>query len=412
MVIGFGTLIIVARSFGPELFGKLNYAIAFVSLFSVFSSLGIERILAREFIADEENALSHLRTGFFLKLIGGFFLFTTAILVSTLIDKGDQTTQLLVVIFASISIFQSFDVIEYWFQSRMESKFSILAKLIPFILSSIGKIVIALFYPSLVLLGCIYLSEAILAAIGLFWFYEKKHKSFLRLFELARAKTILKESLPLIFSGVFVTIYMKIDQVFLQHMASSEAVGIYAAVVRVSEIPFFIGTILTNAAFPIIIRSKKLSEDTYYHDLQFLFSIVVWISLVIAFLTTIFSPIIISIIYGQEYIAAIPVLRVHIWSLLFVFMGTAQGVWVIGEKYTKLTFIATLAGAIVNIMMNLMLIPQYGALGASAATLASYAVAGFLINFLFIRTHVVAKMQCRSFLPGVLWRELLRRKVK
>ena len=135
LFLGFITLIIVARYFGPEGFGTLNYAIAFVSLFSVLSTLGIEKILVREIISNEKSVSELLSVAFYIKLLGGCILIAIVTILSLLIDRSNSVANLLAILFATISIFQSFDVIEYWYQAQMESKYAVLAKIVPFVIS-------------------------------------------------------------------------------------------------------------------------------------------------------------------------------------------------------------------------------------------------------------------------------------
>lgn len=406
MVVGFFTLTILARQFGPEGFGELNYAIAFVALFSVLASFGTERIIMRELIQNESDTSNIIGTSFFIKLLGSLLLVLVSVSVSLVFNTESTITTILVSIFAVISVFQSFDVIEYLYQARLEAKYPVVVKLSAMLIGTLLKVFVAVTTQSLLLLGLMYLLEAVVTAVLLYAVFKRTKSHSFFVFQLQRAKSILRESAPLVFSGIFVTIYLRIDQVFLQHMTNAEIVGIYSASVRISEIPFFIGTILTNSAFPIIINNRKSSERNFLHDVQLLFSILTYCGFGIAVLTSLLAEPLISRIFGTEFLDAVPILRVHIWSILFVFMGLAKGIWMISENYTKLSLISAAAGAVSNIILNIVLIPFYGAMGAAIATVISYGISGYFIHFFINRTHVLAVLQSKSFLPHVLFREL------
>lgn len=399
MGIGFFLLAILARQFGPEAFGKLNYAIAFVSLFSVLATLGIERIIVREIINYPNDNKLTLNAGFLLKFFGGISLVLTATSFSYFFDTVDKKLTMLVFIFSMTTVFQATDVIEYWFQANLNSKYSVIAKFLAFLISTVFKLFVAFTNKSIIQLATVYLIEAILASILLFFIFIYQHNVITFEINKSKIKSLLKQGIPLIFSSLFVTIYMKIDQVFLQHLTNSTTVGIYSAAVRISEIPFFLGTIITNAAFPVILQSKIISLSKYNNDLQLLFNILSFLAICICIVTFIFAETFIKSVFGSEYTAAANVLKIHIWSLLFVFLGLAQGLWIISEGLNHFSLLFTMIGAIMNVILNIILIPYYGAEGAAIATVFSYMTSGFLINFLIKRTMNIGKMQLSSLFP-------------
>src|SRR5471030_1028987 len=107
----------------------------------------------------------------------------------------------------------------------------------------------------------------------------------------------------------------------------------------------------------------------------------VYLSVPVAVVITFAAPLIYTI-YKPEYAYAAPTLSVHIWSGVFVFLGVASSQQLITENFNKLTFIRTGFGAIVNIVLNLLLIPKMGMMGAAIATLIAYASAAFFIIFI------------------------------
>jgi PST family polysaccharide transporter len=218
-----------------------------------------------------------------------------------------------------------------------------------------------------------------------------------------RAVELLKHSWPVILSGMAIMIYMRVDTVMLKVMQGDRAAGLYAAATRVSEVWYFIPTAIVSSVMPGIIRLK--SDPLRYHArIQRLFSLMSAISLSIGSAIALGSYGIIHELYAGAYDAAAPVLAVHIWASVFVFLGAAQGPWDFSESLLKLGFYRTAAGALSNVMLNLVLIPRYSGLGAAVATVVSYAVSGVLANGLSPRTRPILVMQLKSFFFKGLWR--------
>jgi PST family polysaccharide transporter len=246
--------------------------------------------------------------------------------------------------------------------------------------------------------------EYALAAAGLVLMYRWTGGRFLRLrIRRQRAVELLKQSWPVILSGMAIMIYMRIDAVMLKVMQGDRAVGLYAAATRVSEVWYFIPTAIVSSVMPGIIRLK--SEPLRYHArIQRLFSLMSAISLSIGSAVALCSYEIIHVLYASAYDAAAPVLAVHIWASVFVFLGAAQAPWDFSERLLKLGFYRTASGAVSNVLLNLVLIPRYSALGAAVATVLSYALSAVFANVLSARTRPILVMQLKSFFFKGLWR--------
>jgi O-antigen/teichoic acid export membrane protein len=221
------------------------------------------------------------------------------------------------------------------------------------------------------------------------------------------AISLLKDSWPLILSGLIIAIYMKIDQVMIKEMLDNEAVGNYAAAVRLSEAWYFIPMIISSSLFPAIINAKKISEELYYKRLQKLYDLMVWIAIAIALPMTFLSDWFVALLYGEQYNQAGSVLMIHIWAGILVFFGVARYKWTLTENLQKFEIIIDIIGAISNILFNYILIPIYGISGAAYATLISYFMASVITSLFIKRFHVSLKMYLLAFL--LPFRILLRK---
>jgi polysaccharide transporter, PST family len=387
----------VARYLGVQQYGLFNYALAFVSLFSPIFTLGLDEIVVRHIVRQSSNKEEILGTTFWLKFLGGIASVLLAVSTMFLLGEHETLKIWLVAILAMAGIFRAADTIEVWFQSQVQSKYTVIAKNTAFLLNSAIKIALILTKAPLLAFAWVTLAEFAMSAIGLLIVYQVKGSSlWLWRWSFSAARTLLKESLPLIFSGFAILIYMKIDQVMLGQMIGNTEVGIYSAAVRVSEIWYFIPGAIVSSVAPSIYSAKEKSESLYYQRIGQLLSLMTCISFAIALPMTFLSDKIIMVMFGSGYAQAGAILAVHIWTSLFVFMGLATSPWFIAEGLNNVSLGKTLFGAILNIILNLLLIPKYAGLGAAIATIISQAAATFLCNAFDPRTQKIFNIQVRS----------------
>ncbi|RCJ41493.1 flippase [Nostoc punctiforme NIES-2108] len=389
----------VARYLGVKQYGLFNYALAFVALFSPIFTLGLDDVVVRHLVRQSSNKEEILGTTFWLKFLGG--IASVLLAVSTMFFLGEHETLKiwLVAILGIAGVFRASDTIELWFQSQVQSKYTVIAKNSAFLLNTLIKIALILTKAPLLAFALVTLAEFAMSAIGLLIVYQVKGSSlWLWRWSIASAKTLLKESLPLIFSGFAIMIFMRIDQVMLGQMIGDSEVGIYSAAVRVSEIWYFIPGAIVSSVAPAIYAAKEKSESLYYQRIGQLLSLMTCISLAIALPMSFLSDKIIMVMFGSGYAEAGPILAVHIWTSLFVFMGLATSPWFIAEGLNHVSLGKTLFGAILNIVLNLLLIPKYAGLGAAIATIISQAAAAFICNAFDSRTQKLFKIQVRSLI--------------
>jgi len=380
LVVGF----IIARYLGPYAFGDLSFADAFAALFAAVGTLGLDSFIIREIIQHPDKRDEILGTSLVMRLAANAVLIPLAILtylafrqLST--NETEVSLALLIALCSSAALFKSFNIIDSYFQSQVASKYVVHVQNVCLVLSTGVKI--ALIYnhaPVLYFAGALVFDSAILA-LGLLFIYKRKQLHLHTwTFNWVRAKSLIQQSWPLILTAVMISVYMKIDQVMLKS-AGSKIVGIYSAAARISESWYFIPVAIVTSVFPAIIHARKTDIERYHKRLQNLYDLLVAISLPVAILVSIFANQIIHILYGNPYQGAGILLSIHIWSGIFVFLGSASSQFLLAEGFTLISFSRTAFGALVNVVLNLWLIPIYGALGASIATLIAYASSTFFI---------------------------------
>jgi O-antigen/teichoic acid export membrane protein len=382
LVISFVVGIYIARYLGPANYGLFSYVISFVGLFGFMATLGLDDILNRNIIKNHEDKDILIGTSFYLKLIGSILAIITIFVVSILITK-DFFTLLLIWLFSLTFIPASFNVLEVYFNSQVLSKKVVVAQIIGGMASAILKLLLIYFDKGIFWLTTIYILETFIVACVLLYYF-KSFGNHLRKwkFNFNIAKSLLKDSWPLILSSVAIGIYMKIDQVMIKNMLGDTEVGLYAVAVKLSEVWYFIPGIIMASIFPAIVSAHNRSEEEFNKRMGQLYFVMFWSSVLIALSTTFLAGPIIKILFGQEYIQSIKVLQIHIWSGIFVFIGLVVSKFLLTNNYTKILLLGTITGSIINIVLNIILINKMGVTGAAISTLVSYSTSVFIILFI------------------------------
>ena len=378
MVISLFVGIYVARYLGPERFGLLSYSVSFVWLFSSLASFGLNNILVRELVQSPEQRNNLLGTVFWLKVFGTFVM-ATAIALALQFFEDEQQTYWMIFIIALGYLFQTTNVIELYFQAQVQSKFIVRAQVAQMLITSLFKIYLIYIQAELIWFAfALMLDQAVAAALFLIVYCWKINFFPFFTFHWKRAKKLMDGALPLIFSGMMVLLYMKIDQVMLKEKLNTKAVGVYAAAVKLCEAWYFIPSAIMASLFPAIIESRKESEEIYENRVQKLYEMMVWGSLLVAIPTSFLADWFIQVLYGAIFQEAAIVLKIYIWTFVFVSLGVASSHWLVAENLEKYALIRSLLGAIINITLNWYMIPIYGITGAAYATLITQLFVSYL----------------------------------
>jgi O-antigen/teichoic acid export membrane protein len=396
MVVSLFVGIYVARYLGPERFGLLSYSLSFVWLFSSLSSFGLDDILVRELVKRPKQRKNLLGTVFWLKVCGTVVM-GIAIAAALHFKTEDEQTYWMIALITFGFLFQSTNVVDFYFQSQVQSKFAVRAQAIQLILTSLFKIYLVWNQAELIWFAfALMLDQAVVAVLFLLVYHWKIGWFPFFSFRWTEAKKLMIDAWPLIFAGMVVSVYMKIDQVMLKEMLDAKAVGVYAAAVKLCEAWYFLPTALIASLFPAVIEAKIKSKTLYDKRVQNLYDLMVWSSIAVALPTTLLADWVILILYGIDFQEAADVLRIYIWAGVFVTLGIASSKWLIAENLQRYLFFRTILGALLNVGFNLWLIPIYGIKGAAIATLVAQGTVGFLSLSFFKKTRHNFLMAAKS----------------
>lgn len=378
--IGLFVSVWVTRYLGPNDFGLLSFSQSFVGIFAVFASLGLDSILVKHLIDEKIDSSDLLFTAFTLKLIAGFISVILCFFSITFFLKSEDSSILISIISIS-TIFQAFNVVDSFFQSRTLSKYVVFSNIISFIICSILKLLFVIFDFPLIYFALVSIVETFLLALGYSCFFYTNKLQGKYNFKIKIAKTLLGESWPLILSGGVLMIQSRIDQVMLKEMTNNLEVGYYSTALRLIEVFGFVTVILSNSLSPAIYKAKLISKSLYKLRLLNYYRLNFTLFLVTAIPIYFFSELIIDVLFGKEFIPAGILLALMSIRLFFTNMGTARGAFIVTEKLFKFSLLTMVIGTIVNIYGNYILIPVNGAYGSIIATIISFTVTTFLVDF-------------------------------
>ncbi|MGE6754765.1 flippase [Rossellomorea sp. NPDC071047] len=388
----------IAKYLGPKNFGLLNYALSIIMIVSAVTPLGLVGIVVRDLVKQPNKKNVILGTSFSLRLISSIIGFCL-LMILVWFNNDDTTTNYVLLILAFSVLFQPLEIIAIWFESEVKSKYTVISKGIVFAIISALKLLSIILNLNLIIIAWIFSLELILGSISLLIiFLYKKNSMRVWSFNKSIAIDMLKQSWPLIFSSMAAIIYMKVDQIMLKHLVDEVAVGIYSVAVRLTEAWYFIPIAIVSSYFPKLVKDKIESKDKYFKNLQKLLDLLFVMSFTLAIVTSFLSGYVIDFLFGEEYIESANVLSIQIWTGVFVFLRTLLSKWLINEGLLIYSLVSHGLGAVSNILLNLILIPNYGATGASIATLISYSVSTYLFLFLSRKTFPLAKLMTKSLL--------------
>lgn len=383
--LGMGLLVGVwlARYLGPQGFGSLNFATALVALFAACAALGLNGIVVRNLVRQPEEATVLLGSAFCLHLCAALLSLLALVAGVAWLQPDNALLRELVLIIGLGQLFHSSAVVKYWFEAQIASRYSVWAENGAFLLCAALKAIAIVSGMSLLVFAWIILLEAALTALALFVLYQRQTGCLFNWRpQLQRAGLLLQQSWPLALSALSIIIYMKIDQIMLGQILGEKAVGIYSAAVRISEVWYFVPLSIAASMFPSILAARQQDALHYQRRLQQLYDAMATLALVVALGMSVLAGPVVNLLFGAAYMDAVPALQISIWTGLSVAMSAVHGKWLLAEGLQKLGLVYTTAGALINVGLNLLLIPRYGITGAAWATVCAQTAPVFLQAFI------------------------------
>ncbi|MBQ3184065.1 MAG: flippase [Clostridia bacterium] len=364
----------------------INYATAYATFFTAFCTLGINSLIIKDFIDYPEEEGEAIGTTLVLRLISSILSLCTIVGIVSIIDRNETVTIVIVGLYSVSLVFHIFDTFNYWFQSKLKSKYYAISTLVSYLVASAYRIVLLITGKSTEWFALANSVDYAVVAILLFIFYKLNNGPKLS-FSFRKAKQLLSISCSYILSGLMVAIYGATDKLMLKQMLDEASVGYYALASSISVMWVFLLSAIIDSLKPDIMRYHNEDKKMYEEANRKLYAIIFYVSAFASLCIVIIAPLFIKIVYGEEYLPAVTPLRIVVWYVSFSYLGVARDIWIICEKKQKYLKYIYIGSALMNIVLNYFMIPVFGASGAAIATVATQ-ISTIFIFPLFIKDFV------------------------
>ncbi len=376
-VISIFTSLLLVRHLGSERFGTFSVTFAIVFFFQIIP-LVIDQIVIRELSVPDSDRALVLGNAVFLKLALSAFSFLVCIPAVFAMNLSSEVRVFVVI--AALSLFSS---VGTTFTGLFQISLNVGAFAVPEVLVtlafSLGNL--SLIFLKVDLIFFIVMQTMLLSTQNLVYLIFGRNRLPLSprfQWSWGIQRKILSDVPPLFLSGIFNAINLRVDQVFLFTFLSAKELGVYAADVRIVETLHLLPTVFSALAYPVLCKrfqdSKKGFAAAYRVILKFLNLFIV----PVATATFLLAPKIIALAFGPEYESGGPALSVLMFSEICVYFGIVNNNLLLAAGQQDFIFVSTFLGAVTNVVLNLLLIPSYGIIGAAISTLISYSGLSYL----------------------------------
>lgn len=375
-----------ARYLGPSNFGVLNYGSSIISFFTTISKLGLDSVLVAEMARTPEKENSYLGTALVMRLLTSILSFIMIWGIVVILEPNDKILQVVTILQAIAIIFQTSEVLFFWFQVRLEMKYITLASIVAMTVTGGWRVSLLASEASVQWFALSSSISALVCGIYTVYFFVKKAHVKLQ-FSYSDAKFILSNSYHFIINGLAVTLYTQLDRIMLGKVVSDEAVGWYSAASTLAVMWEFVPIAVVNSARPLLVKEYDADKRKFLQKYRWLLLGITVMGILVGVFFTVFGKLLVYILYGEKYYPAIPALAILIWSTSFAMIGTARGIWIVAERKNKYSKYFTIIGAIVNVILNAAVIPRWGVSGAAFTTLISQIVVALVAPMLYKETR-------------------------
>lgn len=372
--------IFTARYLGPSNYGLISYASSLVAFVLPFAQLGLKNTLVQEITGDPENEGKILGTSIFFSIISAVFCMIGVTAFAAVANAGDKTTVLIVALYSINLLFQALDLIQYWFQANLLSKYSSLASLIAYVAVSCYKVFLLITAKSIYWFAISNSIDYFLIAVLLLLLYRKHGGKNLSL-DLTLGKQMLAKSKHYIVPGLMVAIFAQTDKIMLKSLIGEAATGHYSAAVAIASISSFVYVAIIDSFRPVIFSATR-EKARFELSLKQLYAVVIWLSFLQCVVMSVFADLFVGILYGAAFAESAKILRVVVWFITFSYLGSIRNIWILAKNQQKYLWIINASGAGLNVIINAILIPSLGEIGAAAASVFTQFFTNVLLGFI------------------------------
>ena len=385
---------LTARYLGPSNYGLISYAASLVAFVLPIMQLGLNSILVQELVSKPEKEGETLGTAILLNLISAFFSIGLVLLFVFTTNHNETETIIVCGLYSICLIFQAVQIVQYWFQAKLLSKYTAITSLVVYTLVAGYRVVLLVTQKNIYWFAVSQAIDFLLISAILLVIYKRLNGQKFS-FSIKRGKEMLSISRFYIISSMMVTIFAQTDRIMLKMMINDVATGLYSVAITCAGMTSFIFAAIIDSFRPVIVTNKLSDQKAYEKNISLLYSVIIYISLFQSLIISLFSGVIINLFYGNAYIDASNILRLVVWYTTFSYLGAVRNVWILAESKEKYLWVINLTGAIANVILNLLFIPLWGTCGAALASLITQiftnVVLGFIIKPIRQNNHLMFK---------------------
>lgn len=392
----------VARYLGPPGFGLINLGVALFTLFTAVAQFGMNSIVVRDLVARPQERQTLLGSALLLRIAAGVASMSLSVAAAALLRPGDVRSALVVLIIAASALPRAWDVIDYDYQSRIHSRPVVIARNLSFLALAAVRVLLVMARAPLECFAGAITAEAALAAVLLIRRWSADGLCVgLRAATARELRNLIATGWPLVIAGMSISVYMRIDQIMLARMMGDAGVGLFSAAVRVSEALYFVPLAAAASVAPALTAARRRSRAEYERRMLSVMRLLVWLGFATALVFATFSGPIIHALYGPAYAGAASVLSIHAWIGVLVGLSLCADQWLTNEGHVSYSMYRTVAGAVVNVLLNLSLIPRLGIIGAALASCAGQVVAVIIVTAILPKSHRLFRLQLSALVPFI-----------
>jgi O-antigen/teichoic acid export membrane protein len=383
-LINFFVGIYTIKRLGPDNYGLFAYCYALTSLFITLSGFGIREIIIRELVKNKDDSTSILNSG--VTIVFGLACISIVfnIFIVYLLNQHDLHVVLINLILCIALLFVPFNVVGYLFDSILQSKKVVRVSNLALFFSGLLKVVCVTFSQKLYYYAFATIAENVFVCIGLLYIYRRDFEGKVRFYwNKIVIIPLIKDSWPLAISSMAVWFYMRVDQIMIRQLSTDREAGIYAAGVRLIEMLYVIPMVIQSSFLPKLVELYKVSEEAFLEQLGKIFRFIAILSYVIIIVYLINIGWIIRVFLGAKFAETISICRLLICIFLFVAFGVIRTMYIYTVNISKVRLKITVISCVLNIGLNFLLIPKYGAIGSVIAIMITQFFSSYFSSYLF-----------------------------
>ena len=395
MVLAVLVNLLTARYLGPSNYGLVNYAALYTAFFTSFATLGLSSILVKDVMENPQDAGTTVGTSIAMRLLSSALSAVTIVAIVSVVDRGEHLTMTVVALYSMSLVFQAFDTIRYWFQSRLESKYATIATSVGYAIVSAYKVLLLILGKDVRWFAVSNTIDYAVAAVVFLGLYRWRGGPRLHV-SLEKGRCLLRQSGSFILCGLMVSVYNCTDRFMLKHLLDEASVGYYATATSLATVWTFVLSAMIDSITPGIMQAFREDKERYIRHNRQLYALVFYLSVGVSMVITLLARPAVGLLYGQEYLPAVRPMQVITWYTAFSYLGVARGAWVVCEEKQRYLTPLYIGSALVNVGLNFLLIPGWGATGAAVASLLTQISTTFVFPLLIRPLRPNGLLMCQA----------------